>query len=117
MNFSPCSDAPRLRRTRRHGQTKNTEEFVTARKTQGIWRIGWSFMAGVMGAWLISAPGSFASFAGIVGGAAAGSVWPGTSQPSQQMQQVPPLQPPSQRMPSQQMQQVPPLQPLAHCTT
>ena len=48
--------------------TKNeTEGFITARKTQGMWRIGWSFFAGSVGAWVIVSPSSYATFAGIIG--------------------------------------------------
>lgn len=30
----------------------DTETFITARNTQGRWRIGWSFFAGAVGAWV-----------------------------------------------------------------
>lgn len=35
---------------------KDTEKFITARGTQQMWRIGWSFYAGAVGAWVIVAP-------------------------------------------------------------
>lgn len=35
---------------------QSTEDFITARGTQSIWRIGWSFYAGAVGAWVIVAP-------------------------------------------------------------
>ncbi|KAF6255134.1 hypothetical protein COO60DRAFT_1536931 [Scenedesmus sp. NREL 46B-D3] len=46
---------------------QSTEDFITARGTQNVWRIGWSFYAGAVGAWVIVAPSQYASFAGIVG--------------------------------------------------
>ncbi|WIA37348.1 hypothetical protein OEZ86_014277 [Tetradesmus obliquus] len=46
---------------------QSTEDFITARGTQNIWRIGWSFYAGAVGAWVIVAPSQYASFSGIVG--------------------------------------------------
>ena len=46
---------------------KATENFITARKSQGKWRIGWSFFAGSMGAWVIVSPASYASYAGLLG--------------------------------------------------
>eukprot|EP00775_Hariotina_reticulata_P013392 gene13392-13519_t len=48
-------------------QNKDTEAFVTARGSQNIWRIGWSFYAGAVGAWVIVAPPQYAQFSGIVG--------------------------------------------------
>jgi Na+/proline symporter len=44
-----------------------TEVFITARKTQGMWRVGWSFFAGSVGAWVIVTPSSYASYAGMLG--------------------------------------------------
>jgi Na+/proline symporter len=52
---------------RRQAKLADTEEFVTARGTQHIGRIAWSFYAGAVGAWAIATPGSYAGFAGIVG--------------------------------------------------
>jgi Na+/proline symporter len=46
---------------------KDTEAFTTARGTQSLWRIGWSFFCGAVGAWALVTPANFASFAGIVG--------------------------------------------------
>jgi len=45
----------------------STEDFVTARGTQGVGRIAWSFYAGAVGAWVIVSPSQYAAFAGIVG--------------------------------------------------
>jgi hypothetical protein len=42
--------------TRRMAGKQSTEDFITARGTQNIWRIGWSFYAGAVGAWVIVAP-------------------------------------------------------------
>jgi hypothetical protein len=48
-------------------QLGSTEDFVTARGTQGVGRIAWSFYAGAVGAWVIVSPSQYAAFAGIVG--------------------------------------------------
>eukprot|EP00878_Enallax_costatus_P021762 GHUV01023054.1.p1 GENE.GHUV01023054.1~~GHUV01023054.1.p1 ORF type:complete len:367 (+),score=79.14 GHUV01023054.1:307-1407(+) len=53
--------------TRKHSGNEDTEAFITARNTQSVWRIGWSFYAGAVGAWVIVAPSQYASFSGIVG--------------------------------------------------
>lgn len=45
----------------------STEDFVTARGTQSVGRIAWSFYAGAVGAWVIVSPSQYAAFAGIVG--------------------------------------------------
>jgi len=37
-------------------QNTDTEAFLTARGTQSIWRVGWSFYAGAVGAWVVVAP-------------------------------------------------------------
>jgi hypothetical protein len=42
--------------TKRHGDKVDTEMFLTARGTQSLWRIGWSFYAGAIGAWAIVSP-------------------------------------------------------------
>jgi len=42
--------------------------FIAIRNTQGMWRIAWSMFAGSLGAWTITAPADFASFAGWLGG-------------------------------------------------
>ncbi|KAI8475914.1 MAG: hypothetical protein J3K34DRAFT_517076 [Monoraphidium minutum] len=52
---------------RRRQKITDTEGFVTARATQGMGRIGWSFFCGAVGAWALVTPANFASFAGIVG--------------------------------------------------
>jgi hypothetical protein len=44
-----------------------SDAFVTAKGTQGVWRIAWSFFASAMGSWVITAPANFAVFAGWVG--------------------------------------------------
>ena len=46
---------------------ESVEFFITARKTQGQWRIGWSFFAGAMGSWAIIGPPNYACYAGIIG--------------------------------------------------
>ncbi|KAI9027750.1 hypothetical protein DFJ74DRAFT_660312 [Hyaloraphidium curvatum] len=46
---------------------KTTENFITARRTQPWWRIGWSFYAGAVGCWAVVSPAIYASYAGIVG--------------------------------------------------
>jgi hypothetical protein len=43
-------------RSRRKAGNKDTEDFVTARGTQSLWRIGWSFYAGAVGSWVIVTP-------------------------------------------------------------
>lgn len=35
---------------------QDTEDFVTARASQNMWRIGWSFYAGSVGSWVIVTP-------------------------------------------------------------
>jgi len=42
--------------SRKADGNKDTEKFITARGTQHMWRIGWSFYAGAVGAWVIVAP-------------------------------------------------------------
>ena len=54
-------------RQKRANKAVDTEEFVTARGTCSFWRIGWSFYAGAVGAWVITAPPLFASSLGIPG--------------------------------------------------
>ncbi len=44
-----------------------TDAFITAKGTQGVWRIAWSFFASAMGSWVITAPANYAVFAGYVG--------------------------------------------------
>lgn len=46
---------------------RTTENFITARRSQPWWRIGWSFYAGAVGCWAVVTPASYASYAGIVG--------------------------------------------------
>jgi len=45
----------------------NLEGFISASHTQGKWRIGWSFYAGSVGAWCITGPPGYATFAGWIG--------------------------------------------------
>jgi len=52
---------------RRHSDIKNVEEFVTARHTQPVYRIAWSFFAGAVGAWVIVSPASYTAYAGAIG--------------------------------------------------
>ena len=54
-------------RQRRAAKAVDTEEFVTARGSCSFWRIGWSFYAGAVGAWVITAPPLFASSLGLPG--------------------------------------------------
>lgn len=42
--------------THKKHANKDTEDFVTARATQNMWRIGWSFYAGAVGSWVIVTP-------------------------------------------------------------
>ena len=46
---------------------KDVASFITARSTQSRWRIAFSFYAGSVGAWAITTPANYASFAGWVG--------------------------------------------------
>eukprot|EP00960_Hanusia_phi_P071804 767635-Hanusia_phi.AAC.2 len=46
---------------------ETSEGFITARKTQGMWRIAWSFYAGSVGSWVITTTASYASYAGYLG--------------------------------------------------
>ena len=46
---------------------ETSEGFITARKTQGMWRIAWSFYAGSVGSWVITSTASYASYAGYLG--------------------------------------------------
>jgi SSS family solute:Na+ symporter len=43
------------------------EGFLTAKNTQSRWRIGFSFYAGSVGAWAITTPANYATWAGWVG--------------------------------------------------
>lgn len=45
----------------------DNDEFFTARRTQGFWRITWAFFAGAVGSWCIAGPPSFAVYTGILG--------------------------------------------------
>ncbi len=49
------------------GALNDFESFITARSTQSRWRIAFSFYAGSVGAWAITTPANYASFAGWVG--------------------------------------------------
>ena len=44
-----------------------TESFLTARGLVGPLRLGWSFFAGGVGAWVVASPANYASYAGILG--------------------------------------------------
>jgi Na+/proline symporter len=52
---------------KRNGGESDTLSFITAKDSVGISKIGWSFYAGAVGAWVIVAPSSYATFAGIIG--------------------------------------------------
>jgi len=45
----------------------NIEGFLTAKNTQSRWRIAFSFYAGSVGAWAITTPANYSTFAGWVG--------------------------------------------------
>ena len=45
----------------------DTESFLTARGQVGWYRVAWSFYAGAVGAWVITSPAGYASFAGMLG--------------------------------------------------
>mmetsp|Transcript_24016 Transcript_24016/g.60314 ORF Transcript_24016/g.60314 Transcript_24016/m.60314 type:complete len:649 (-) Transcript_24016:463-2409(-) len=47
-----------------HVKQGTTEMFTTAKGSQGMWRIGWSFFAAAMGGWVITAPANFAVWGG-----------------------------------------------------
>uniref|UniRef100_A0A383WE19 Uncharacterized protein n=1 Tax=Tetradesmus obliquus TaxID=3088 RepID=A0A383WE19_TETOB len=53
--------------TKKQSRNQGTEDFVTARGSQSMLRIGWSFYAGAVGSWAIVTPSQYASFAGIIG--------------------------------------------------
>jgi len=46
---------------------ESTAGFITARNSQSMWRISWSFYAGSVGAWCITGPPGYATFAGWLG--------------------------------------------------
>jgi len=46
---------------------KDFESFITAKNTQNRWRIAFSFYAGSVGAWAITTPANYSTFAGWVG--------------------------------------------------
>eukprot|EP00457_Paulinella_chromatophora_P003793 gb/GEZN01003801.1/.p1 GENE.gb/GEZN01003801.1/~~gb/GEZN01003801.1/.p1 ORF type:complete len:641 (+),score=31.40 gb/GEZN01003801.1/:98-1924(+) len=48
-------------------KTLTTEDFITARGQVPMWRLGWSFFAGAIGAWVIASPAAYASSAGMLG--------------------------------------------------
>lgn len=45
----------------------DTEAFITARGQVQWFRIAWSFYAGAVGAWVLTSPAGYASFAGMLG--------------------------------------------------
>lgn len=45
----------------------DTEAFITARGQVHWFRIAWSFYAGAVGAWVLTSPAGYASFAGLLG--------------------------------------------------
>ena len=45
----------------------DTEAFITARGQVQWFRIGWSFYAGAVGAWVLTSPAGYASYAGMMG--------------------------------------------------
>jgi len=54
-------------RRQRADPAKALEDFVTARKSQPVYRIAWSFFASAVGAWVIVSPASYTSYAGAIG--------------------------------------------------
>jgi len=46
------------------GPVSEAQGFVTARGTQGRWRLAWSFFAGSMGAWAVTGPAAYAVHSG-----------------------------------------------------
>eukprot|EP00960_Hanusia_phi_P046550 757896-Hanusia_phi.AAC.5 len=46
---------------------QTSEGFLTAKKSQGVYRIAWSFYAGSVGSWCITSPSNYATFAGWIG--------------------------------------------------
>lgn len=42
--------------TKKQARNQGTEDFVTARASQSMFRIGWSFYAGAVGSWAIVTP-------------------------------------------------------------
>ncbi|KAJ9088256.1 hypothetical protein DSO57_1024944 [Entomophthora muscae] len=48
-------------------ESDNLEFFLTARSTQPALRVAWSFVAGGLGAWILTSPPSIAEDAGILG--------------------------------------------------
>jgi hypothetical protein len=42
----------------------DAEDFVTARASQGRWRIAWSFFSGSLGAWAVTGPAAYSVHAG-----------------------------------------------------
>eukprot|EP00798_Chlamydomonas_sp_ICE-L_P029076 gene29076-32284_t len=55
------------RQARMRHKDMTTEEFCTARGTQGTWRIAYAFFGSAVGAWVITSPSSFAVWTGIIG--------------------------------------------------
>lgn len=49
------------------GAFKSNKAFLTARRSQGFFRIGWSFFAITLGAWSIASPPTFAATHGYLG--------------------------------------------------
>lgn len=65
-----------LRRRRLRGSMRfNQEEFITARSQVGTLRLGWSFFAGALGAWVIATPASYTAFPYGYGAGAIGLVF------------------------------------------
>uniref|UniRef100_A0A7R9V1J1 Uncharacterized protein n=1 Tax=Chlamydomonas euryale TaxID=1486919 RepID=A0A7R9V1J1_9CHLO len=52
---------------RQKHRDQNAEEYTTARNTQSGLKIGFSFFASAIGAWVVAAPSSFAVYTGYVG--------------------------------------------------
>ncbi|KAI0243836.1 hypothetical protein L0F63_007045, partial [Massospora cicadina] len=54
-------------RRKTNPECENLEFFLTARDTQPLMRVAWSFVAGMMGSWILTAPAANAADAGWVG--------------------------------------------------
>jgi len=64
----PTLIAPRFfKDSNESGALADIDGFLTAKKSQSRWRIAFSFYAGSVGAWAITTPSNYASFAGWVG--------------------------------------------------
>eukprot|EP00281_Chroomonas_sp_CCMP1168_P018380 CAMPEP_0206232428 /NCGR_PEP_ID=MMETSP0047_2-20121206/11407_1 /ASSEMBLY_ACC=CAM_ASM_000192 /TAXON_ID=195065 /ORGANISM="Chroomonas mesostigmatica_cf, Strain CCMP1168" /LENGTH=590 /DNA_ID=CAMNT_0053656157 /DNA_START=179 /DNA_END=1948 /DNA_ORIENTATION=+ len=54
------------RREAVHATAGSAEQFTTAKRSQGVWRIGWSFFCAAIGGWVISSPANFSTWGGYI---------------------------------------------------